>query len=78
MILKKGIHSMILVGVLGLLLPLGFDLKPSLGISVGFAFVFSLLKLNTRLVQNMPENSLIHDKKPTSPLEDSVNIYTII
>ncbi len=52
MLFKKEIHSIIMICVLGLILPLGFDLKSSAAISFGFGSVFSLLRLNTRFINN--------------------------
>ncbi len=52
MLFKKEIHSIIMICILGLIIPLGFDLKASAAISIGFGSVFSLLRLNARLVKN--------------------------
>lgn len=50
MLNKRSFHILIIGGILALVLPMGFDLKTSVVISVGFGSVFSLLRLNARLL----------------------------
>jgi hypothetical protein len=52
MLKKRGFHLLIMAGVLVLVLPMGFDLKSSAVISLGFGSAFSLIRLNAKLVKS--------------------------
>ena len=52
MLMSRKLHLIILIGILGLILPMGFDLGVSSVVSIGFASVFSLLRVNAKLVKN--------------------------
>lgn len=52
MLKKRVVHLLILIGVLGLVLPMGFNLKSSAVISLGFGSAFSLIRLNARLAKS--------------------------
>ncbi len=52
MLKRRFVPMVILMGILGIVLPMGFDLGSSALISFGFGTAFSLLRWNAKLVKN--------------------------